>query len=303
MQSNFGNSNLAPRVCAIVVTYHSAPSIIDNVKAIRQQVSELVIVDNGSGEQSGKLLLELEKNPGIRVIRNQKNLGIAAALNIGIRHAAAADYPWVATFDQDSTVTPGFIQTMLATYESCETNDKIAMISPSHCLSEADWKRKTRRGGKPCSKVWVAMTSGCLIKTRALMDNGLYDETMFIDYVDFDFCLRLRERGYQLIRARHAFLLHCLGTLEAHSFLGLTLALTSHNATRCYYIMRNRFLMYLRHGRTFPFWAFNDFIWVLIDFAKIVLFESDKRAKLSQAFKGIRDAFAGVTGPLVSAPA
>jgi rhamnosyltransferase len=300
MQSSSRQSNESAQICAVIVTYHPSPSLIHNVECLRPQVSEIVIVDNGSEEKSDKLLSELEPTPGVRIIRNAKNLGIAAALNIGIRHAAAAEYQWVVTFDQDSTVTPGFLEAMLTAYESCSAKEQVALISPIHCVSEAEWKKRSRRV-KSDSSVWVAMTSGSLIKTRVLMENGLYDEAMFIDYVDFDFCLRLRQRGFKLIRAGQAFLLHCLGTLEAHHFFGVTLALTSHNATRCYYIMRNRVMMYRRHALSFPLWAANDFAWLLIDFAKIVFFERDKRAKLGQSFKGLRDGLAGVSGPLTLA--
>src|SRR6185437_6681202 len=105
---------------AIIVTFHPSPALVGNVELLKPQVSEIVIVDNGSGESSATMLRELEKQSGIRVIWNGKNLGIAAALNIGVRHAAAGDYPWVLTFDQDSTVTPEFVQKMLGAYEAAE---------------------------------------------------------------------------------------------------------------------------------------------------------------------------------------
>ncbi|HZV36241.1 MAG TPA: glycosyltransferase [Verrucomicrobiae bacterium] len=302
MQNTSSNPEHAAGVCAIIVTYHPSAALIENVQAIRPQVAELVIIDNGSDEKSAKLLLQLEKTSSVRVIRNGKNLGIAAALNIGIRHAAAAEFAWVATFDQDSTVTPGFIEAMLGAYQSSADKERVALVSPVHCVSEEEWKKRSQRC-KGNSTAWVAMTSGSLIKTRVLMENGLYDETMFIDYVDFDFCLRARRRGFKLRRAGRAFLLHCLGSLEAHHFFGMTLALTSHNATRCYYIMRNRVLMYRRYALSFPFWAFTDFVWMLVDFAKIIFFESEKRAKLSQAFRGIRDGLAGISGPMTPAAA
>lgn len=304
MQNVSGSPDMTDRICAIIVTYHPSPSLLHNVECLRPQVAELVIVDNGSDEKSDQLLLELEKVAGVRIIRNGKNLGIAAALNIGIREAAAAEYPWVVTFDQDSTVTPDFIQSMLTAYESSPARERVALISPTHCVSEAEWKKRSRQATrKNSSNVWVAMTSGSLIKTRVLMENGLYDEAMFIDYVDFDFCLRLRRRGFKLIRAGNAFLLHCLGTLEAHSILGLPLALTSHSATRCYFIMRNRIAMYRRHAAAFPFWALNDFIWLLIDLGKIIMFEGEKRAKLAQVWRGLRHGLSGISGPITAVPA
>src|SRR6185437_11631446 len=107
----------------------------------------------------------------IRVIWNGKNLGIAAALNIGVRHAAAGDYPWVLTFDQDSTVTPEFVQKMLGAYEAAEGREHIALVSPVHCVSETQTKTQSP-SAKISFPIPVAMTSGSLIKTRVLMENG-----------------------------------------------------------------------------------------------------------------------------------
>lgn len=297
MQSVSGNSGSTARICAIIVTFHPSPALLDNVERLKPQVSEIVIVDNGSDEPSAALLRELEKQSGVRVIHNGKNLGIAAALNIGIRHATAENYPWVLTFDQDSIVTPDFVANMLAAYEADEAKEKIALVSPVHCHLEAEAKSGSA-SGKISSSIPVAMTSGSLIKTRVLMENGSYDEPMFIDYVDFDFCLRVRRRGWGLIRAERAFLLHQLGSRDTHSVAGVQLSLTSHNATRCYYIMRNRVAMYRRYAFSFPLWVAHDLKWMMIDLAKIIFFEPDKAAKLSKTFKGIRHALAGISGPL-----
>jgi rhamnosyltransferase len=145
------------------------------------------------------------------------------------------------------------------------------------------------------------MTSGSLVKTSAFASVGMYDEGMFIDYVDFDFCLRLWQHGCKVIRSCHSCLLHHLGSLEAYSFLGFPITITSHNAVRRYYIMRNRVIMYKRYASAFPFWVIKDFAWLCLDITKIIVFEHDKRAKLGHAFKGLRHGMAGVTGPLVTA--
>ncbi len=287
------------RVCAIIVTYHPQLSIIENVERLRPQVTEIVVIDNGSAAKSEILLSQLEKIPGLRIIRNAKNLGIAAALNTGIKYAGDAHYDWVATFDQDSTVTPDFVSSMFAAYESCPFKNEVALISPIHCVSEEEWKKKhAGRARKNFSLIRVAMTSGSLIKASAFLDTGLYDEGMFIDYVDFDFCLRLWQHGYKLVRSCRSCLLHHLGALEAYSFLGFPITITSHSALRRYYIMRNRIIMYRRYTRSFPVWVLKDFGWLLLDVTKIVMFEHDKGAKLRHALKGIRHGLAGVSGPM-----
>ena len=76
-------------VCAVVVTYHPQSLLRSNLEQLSLQVAEVVVVDNGSGTATAELLRIIEAEFGIRVVRNGCNLGIAAALNIGIKHAIA----------------------------------------------------------------------------------------------------------------------------------------------------------------------------------------------------------------------
>src|SRR5207247_5575398 len=114
-----------PIVCALVITYRPPSSLLANLEKLRRQVKEVVLIDNGSGPESAPLLVTAERSAGIRVIRNQTNLGIAAALNQGIRHAIEAGYPWVATFDQDSTVTAGFFTAMFSALEAGPDKERV----------------------------------------------------------------------------------------------------------------------------------------------------------------------------------
>ena len=59
--------------------------------------------------------------------------------------------------------------------------------------------------------------------------------------------------------------------------------------------------MYRRYALAFPLWVMKDVGWLILEFTKILMFEADKRAKLSHAFKGIRDGLTGVSGPLAQA--
>ena len=66
------------------------------------------------------------------MIRNHQNLGIAAALNLGVKHAIGVGFDWVCTFDQDSRVSEGFIFKMLETYQQAPHPEKVALLAPSY---------------------------------------------------------------------------------------------------------------------------------------------------------------------------
>ena len=82
-------------ICAIIVTYHPTGEHIDNLSALVDQVDEVVIVDNGSGSATKELLDNLKCYSKVNVIYIRENIGIAAALNIGVKKAKTNDHQWV----------------------------------------------------------------------------------------------------------------------------------------------------------------------------------------------------------------
>lgn len=283
----FGNS----RICGIIVTYRPEASVVENIRQLTEQVSEVLVIDNSPGSVEDHIFREVERLPGVRVIRNYKNLGIGAALNIGIKCALKKSYDWIATFDQDSTIAENFFQTMLSAYDNCPFQTRVALISPVHCASIL--KKNNPRDSEIFRLIQDAWTSGSLIRASIFSEVGFFDEVLFIDYVDFDFCLRLGKKGYKLIRSCQSYLAHHLGTAETHVFFGITLTIKTHRPWRHYYMMRNRLWMIRRYAGSFPFWGIKELRWIPLDLLKIIFFETDKRAKISYMCKGFHH---GITG-------
>jgi rhamnosyltransferase len=80
------------RVCAVVITFFPDSGFPERLEKIAAQVSWVIVVDNGT---TGKSEVNLERALGVRegvtCIRNSENLGVAAALNQGIRQALAKE--------------------------------------------------------------------------------------------------------------------------------------------------------------------------------------------------------------------
>jgi rhamnosyltransferase len=149
------------------------------------------------------------------------------------------------------------------------------------------------------SFVRTAMTSGSLIRTEVFTRLGFYDEAMFIDYVDYDHCLRAQAAGYRLLRANRVLLHHRLGAAQKHTVFGREIAIKVHSAWRRYYITRNRILVYRRYALRFPRWCLYDFGWSVLELGKVLVFESDKLAKLRNMLQGLTHGLLGKTGPLL----
>src|SRR5271168_4239515 len=97
------------RSSAIVVTYHPRSEYLENLASIRAQVDSLIVVDNGSTQDALSGMRRASAEAGFTLIENGTNLGIATALNLGVREAQRQGCDWVALFDQDSVLTDGFM--------------------------------------------------------------------------------------------------------------------------------------------------------------------------------------------------
>ncbi len=290
-------------ICAIVVSYNPDLDIIKNLNALFDQVDEVVIVDNGSGVSGKKLLVEIYSNPKAVVIYNEENLGIAEALNIGVKHAKASGYYWVATFDQDSRVMPGMIATMLTAYYAYPEREKVAMLAPRYKSKESGLITRSASENVNYSKesireLKLAITSGNLVKLSIFDSVGYFNEALFIDYVDFDFCLRCGNYDYKILQVYDAVLEHSVGSPSQHRFFGKIKTTTNHSALRRYYIARNRIYLYKKFGTTSPFWVSTDSYVFLMEVVKIIFFERGRRKKLSALFMGIFHGIIGRMGKL-----
>lgn len=286
-------------VCAVIVSYNPEDYLIANVMALKPQVNQVVIVDNGSSARSQNTLDAAGKIEDVQIIYNNDNLGIAAALNIGIKYAMDAGYTWVATFDQDSRATSGFIGSMLAAYELCEYKDSVAVISPVYCnpvtgqhLSFGNCKTNP---SKSFVEIEVTMTSGNLLPTRIFPKTGLFNEDFFIDFVDVEFCLRCLSRGFRIIEAQEAILYHASGKPTQHRFLWENILITHHSPLRKYYDVRNRIVLWKRYFLARPGWVKQDMANLAKQMLKIVLYEKDVIKKIFSVIKG---AWHGITGKM-----
>jgi rhamnosyltransferase len=289
---------LPSRVCAIVVTYHPSPGILDNIAALRPEVEQVFVIDNGSSGPSLGYLQALDRSPQCHVRFNAANRGIAAAMNQGVSLAAEGGFDWVITFDQDSAVKPGFVSAMLADYDSRSNRDRIGVLSPRY-IDRLSGNVMTPVFGRD-GNLQTSMTSGSMMPVKVLAECGGFDEALFMDYVDIEFCLRVRDHGYRIVECPAAVLVHSLGKLRYYKFMGRRFQSTHHNAARRYYITRNRIWLYRKYRQTHREWFGYDSAACLKEFIKMLLLESDRWAKLRSVFLGVSDALAGRMGETLS---
>lgn len=293
---------LEPRdVCAVVVTYFPKAEDADHLRALASQVGRVVIVDNGSRGASLQYLEHAARTFDAVVLRMGRNAGIAAALNVGLIHARESGYRWLLTMDQDSEPAPSMLAEMAAALRASPDVARVAVLAPQHVdhrMGMSDPQREILASAIPWRSLITAMTSGNLVAIDAATEVGGWEERLFVDFVDHEFCLRLRQHGWRIRLAPRAQLRHSLGRMEFHRLLGRSLLVTHHSSDRRYYISRNRMILWRRYWRREPSWCASDFKHFLRETLGILTFEADPRQKIWMTARGMLDSFRDLKGPL-----
>jgi len=285
----------AQAVCAVIVTYNPRPMFIDNIVNVAAQVNHVVVVDNGSGIETEQHLQELQRRLLCTVISNVENLGIALALNQGVKYALEYGYDWVCTLDQDSQVSDGFVSKMIETYQQAPDPQRVAIVAPSYVDKETGVKLQLKRDRN--GEILTAMTSGSMVPLSVIRKLGFFDESLYMDAVDIEFCLRAR-RQRMLVVQSSAVLLHSLGKTSYYRVFGRRFGVTHHAANRRYYMTRNRLRLLMHYASDWP-WTWREGRTMLMDAAKIVIVEDDKWRKFRAMAAGVADACRGKLGKQV----
>lgn len=281
-------------VCAVVVTYHPDSSMIQNLSAAIAQVNAMVVVDNGSNPDAIAALRSARNNHGFNLIENQENLGIAEALNQGVRWAIANGFPWVILFDQDSRITDSFVREMFAAWDNHPQRSLVASIHPRYVQPETGREAFVRRAddGGPIK----SMTSGALMPVWIFNKIGWFASEYFIDEVDTEYCFRIRTSGFLIADSPRARLMHSVGHPDPVSILGFTFRPTWHSAVRRYYMSRNRFVVYRKYIRARPGWVLHSMYESLRETVKCFLGETDRMHKFRNFLLGTWDGLIGKMG-------
>ena len=289
------------KVAAIIVSYNPDKNLLDSVNLLISQVEKIIIVDNGSIEEKRKDISSIKDidNERIEVIFNEENLGIATALNIGVREALKQGFNWILTMDQDSKASKDMVEKMFEVYNNIDGKERKSILSIfPNFVDERIQSIEENSVMNTYEYVDADITSGNLVNAEVFDKVGFFDDSLFIDLVDTDFCMRLNEKNIKMIKVRDAILYHSLGESQSvKSILG-KFNTSNHSALRRYYMTRNRFYIWEKYKDLNSFTLNRDKKLFKKEFIKIILGEKDKVNKIKMVFKGYKDYKKGVRGKL-----
>ena len=231
--------NTTFQISTIVVNYNAGAllrSCIDSLLACPLDV-EVIVVDNASQDGS---LGAVQSLPNVRLISNAQNLGFAAACNQGISVARARNLLFL---NPDCRFGPGTLVELLTHLHADAQTGMVGGLLVNEDGSEqgggrravpTPWRSFVRAFGLhrfahrwpklfydfhlhkqplPENPIEVEAISGAcmLVKRAAVEDVGLWDEGYFLHCEDLDWCMRFRQRGWQILFVPDARIVHALG--------------------------------------------------------------------------------------------
>ena len=197
---------------------------IESVWAQTEQDFELIVVDNGSTDESLAIARSYVGRANYTLIENAENTGFSHAVNQGIR---AAKGEFVALFNNDAFAEPDWLANLLAAAEQDERIFAVSSLMIRHFEREladdaGDYvtllgfacKRgdgmKASRYQKAC-RVFSACGGAALYRKSILDKIGLLDEHFFAYFEDVDISWRANSLGYKNVYCPTARCYHICG--------------------------------------------------------------------------------------------
>ena len=241
------------KVLGIVVLYYPDKFINKNIASYINGIDKLIIWQNTPNNPDIEFAKEFRSDK-IVYAGVGENVGIGKALNYAIDYGIKHGYTHLMTMDQDSCFANDqfdqYIKLVMA-------NTDKAVVSFSSNTNLCDKSVET------FSYIDIAITSGTIYKTAIFSKIGKFREDLFIDGIDTEFCFRIKDNGYKMVRHNHTYMDHKLGNVTSHPFLWGKLLSPNYSAQRTYYLTRNSLLikrMYPKHHlseghfKTILFW-------------------------------------------------
>ncbi|WPO79524.1 glycosyltransferase [Flavobacterium sp. KACC 22761] len=269
------------KLAAIVIVYNpNVKSFIFNLEKLRGNVDKIVLYQNSILDVETREYCDLYGN--IVVIGDGRNVGIGSALNSGIKFLNEEDFTHVLTLDQDSYFKDDHLKKFINLIYNFKENN-IGVFAPNF----SNRGELLVNNSKEPFEESDAITSGSIFPLGIFDLVGGFNENLFIDTVDQEFCYRIkRDFGLKTIIFPSIELIHELG-YPLKIMFGLTTQ--NYSSFRTYYLVRNHILLWKNYPKFYKKEYKLNLIknYILYRIVKIILGEIDKSNKIKSIFKGV----------------
>ena len=207
-------------VSVIIVTYNSESSVADCLTSVQEQRDvqrETIVIDNASSDQTVSVVRRSQVNPIL--IENRENVGFGRACNQGFPTSKGR---YIYLLNPDAQLIGS---NALATLCHAFSQHKSWGMAGSRVMSATgEWKAPATTypdqshirkdfSRLPGTIAWVVGAS-MIVRREVYSELGGFDPAFFLYSEETDFCLRLREKGYEIGLVEDAAVRHIGGASE-----------------------------------------------------------------------------------------
>ena len=228
----------------ILVTYN--PNIDELQKCINSLLNKetIIIIVKNSNEI---LPATITSVTNIYIIQLNDNMGIAFAQNCGLKKAKELNVDWILFSDQDTIFPQDYINQIIGKARELKL-DKIGGLCPiffdeikginSKVMISKMRKRKVKN--EKYIQVAHTISSGTLVPLNVVDQIGLFNESLFIDFVDYEWNWRFEKNDLRLYCIPSIKIRHRLGDALVNKW---GISIVSRSLFRFYYIIRNGYYL------------------------------------------------------------
>lgn len=232
---------------ACVILYNPKKEDIANILTYVNKVKKVYIFDNTEGKSNENLFQNFEN---VSYFWDNENKGIAIRLNEGCKKAIGDNFEYLLTMDQDSSFLEENIDQYFNAILDFKEKKKVAVYGLEYAANDIN-------GTTPeYNEVDHLITSASIINLKLYHEIGGFDENLFIDGVDIEYCYSALSKGFKNIKFGRIFFNHTLGIRTKRGSV-FTLYLfkkyvSVHSSLRVYYMHRNMLYIKNKYGKLLP---------------------------------------------------
>jgi len=217
----------------VIVLFHPSDADLANVNRLAD-AGPVIAVINAIAQNPQAVLPARDR---LSVIHNRSNMGLAHALNQGIKAAFDQGADHVLLLDQDSRPDPVMIARLTSAAKSIEAQQRqLACVAP--LLHDRKFGQITATSAKfEVCDIPSFATSGTLITRSGWKHVGPMWDELFIDGIDHEWCFRARAKGMETVQIPGVIMEHDMGE-DAINLLG-HFKPVHRSPIRHYFIVRN----------------------------------------------------------------
>jgi GT2 family glycosyltransferase len=222
---------VAPDLSVVVVSWNTCALLRDCVTSLQEMSLDLqvIVVDNGSTDGSPQMLAR--EAPHVTLIRNETNLGFAAASNQGLGLAVRR---YCLLLNSDTVVLPGALETLIQYMDGHPSTGACGpqllnadgslqpsghafpnlastlaelLPVPARCRRAVKGPLEARDYMVMCAVDEISGAALC-VRRETMEEVGLLDEAFFFLGEDVDWCWRIRQAGWSIDYVPQARIVH-----------------------------------------------------------------------------------------------